>query len=231
VTEELICRVQQVVQEDPHATLDEIAEDVNISHGSAHTILVQHLRMTKRCARWIPHSLTPQQKEERVDCATTLLAKMRRWGASGMKRLVTGDETYVYSHQPGSRIERQEWVRKGDPPPTTVRPQTFQAKVLYTIFFTCEGVVAKVMSPPSTTVTAAFYKETVLPAVVSGLRDKQPSGTIHWHHDNAPPHRSTVIQQLFQQQGIDLVAHPPYSPDLAPCDFFLFPTFKSCNEK
>ena len=26
--------------------------------------------------------------------------------------------------------------------------------------------------------------------------------------------------------GIKTVPHPPYSPDLAPCDFWLFPKFK-----
>ena len=184
--------------------------------------------MVKLCARWIPHLLTSQQKEERVECAKNLLAKMRRWGTDGMKRLATGDETYVPYYQPGSRTERKEWVRKGDPPPTTIRPGTFQGKVLYTIFFTSEGVVAKVMSPPSATVTASSYKETVLPAVIAGLREKQPIGTIHLHHDNAPAHRSSLVQLFLQEQGVDLVAHSPYSPDLAPCDLFSFSSFESC---
>ena len=28
--------------------------------------------------------------------------------------------------------------------------------------------------------------------------------------------------------GIKTVAHPPYSPDLAPCDFWLFPKLRGC---
>ena len=28
--------------------------------------------------------------------------------------------------------------------------------------------------------------------------------------------------------GIKTVAHPPYSPDLAPCDFSLFPKLRGC---
>ena len=29
--------------------------------------------------------------------------------------------------------------------------------------------------------------------------------------------------------GIKTVAHCPYSPDLAPCDFWLFPKFRGCH--
>jgi hypothetical protein len=29
------------------------------------------------------------------------------------------------------------------------------------------------------------------------------------------------------KHSIPVVPHPPYSPDLAPCDFFLFPRLKS----
>ena len=29
--------------------------------------------------------------------------------------------------------------------------------------------------------------------------------------------------------GIKTVLHPPYSPDLAPCDFWLFPKFTDCH--
>ena len=29
--------------------------------------------------------------------------------------------------------------------------------------------------------------------------------------------------------GINIVPHPPYSPDLAPCDFLLFPKLIGCR--
>ena len=29
--------------------------------------------------------------------------------------------------------------------------------------------------------------------------------------------------------GINRVRHPPYSPDLAPCDFWLFPKLRGCR--
>jgi [histone H3]-lysine36 N-dimethyltransferase SETMAR len=46
------------------------------------------------------------------------------------------------------------------------------------------------------------------------------------HHDNAPAHSAHVVQQFLAKHGIPVVSQPPYSPDLAPCDFFLFPKIK-----
>ena len=45
--------------------------------------------------------------------------------------------------------------------------------------------------------------------------------------DNAPAHRadSTVLE--LDLLGLDRVVHAPYSPDLAPMDFKVFPTVKA----
>ena len=45
-------------------------------------------------------------------------------------------------------------------------------------------------------------------------------------HDNAPPHRSKLVQEFFAKTRTNVLPHPPYSLDLAPCDFYLFPSMK-----
>jgi hypothetical protein len=40
--------------------------------------------------------------------------------------------------------------------------------------------------------------------------------------DNASPHVSTGVRQEMEEHGLRTAPHPPYSPDLAPSDFFLF---------
>ncbi|EFN76504.1 Histone-lysine N-methyltransferase SETMAR, partial [Harpegnathos saltator] len=47
-----------------------------------------------------------------------------------------------------------------------------------------------------------------------------------FHHDNAPAHTSALATVKLVELGYELLPHPPYSPDLAPCDFFLFPNLK-----
>jgi len=46
-------------------------------------------------------------------------------------------------------------------------------------------------------------------------------------HDNTPSHNATIVKQFLGQRKVTVLEHPPYSPDLAPADHFLFPKVKS----
>ena len=54
------------------------------------------------------------------------------------------------------------------------------------------------------------------------------SGQWHFHQDNAPVHNSVLVKDYLTKLGIKTVLHPPYSPDLVPCDFWLFPKLRGC---
>ncbi|PNF36206.1 hypothetical protein B7P43_G10642, partial [Cryptotermes secundus] len=43
---------------------------------------------------------------------------------------------------------------------------------------------------------------------------------------NARPHMAYIVQEFLAKNKMAVAPHPPYSPDLAPCDFFLFPKMK-----
>ena len=64
-------------------------------------------------------------------------------------------------------------------------------------------------------------------------RRKKPalfkSGQWHFHQDNAPVHNSILVTDYLTKMGINTVPHPPYRPDLAPCDFWLFPKLSDCR--
>jgi len=47
------------------------------------------------------------------------------------------------------------------------------------------------------------------------------------HHDNAPAHSSFLVRNFLAKNETTVVPQPPYSPHLAPADFFLFPKLKS----
>ena len=58
---------------------------------------------------------------------------------------------------------------------------------------------------------------------------KRPSkgwSGVHLLHDNASSHKCEVVKSFLASEKVKVLKHPPYSPDLNPCDFFLFPRLK-----
>ena len=77
-----------------------------------------------------------------------------------------------------------------------------------------------------------YYVE-VLSEFRKRFRRKRPalfkSGEWHFHQDNAPVHNSILVTDYLTKMGIKTFPQPPYSPDLAPCDFWLFPKLRGCR--
>ncbi|KOX79111.1 Histone-lysine N-methyltransferase SETMAR, partial [Melipona quadrifasciata] len=48
-----------------------------------------------------------------------------------------------------------------------------------------------------------------------------------FQHDNARPHVALAVRQKLLQFDWDVLPHPPYSPDLAPSDYYLFLSLKN----
>ena len=51
------------------------------------------------------------------------------------------------------------------------------------------------------------------------------------HHENAPAHNALGICEFLAKNNIAVVEQPTYSPDLALCDFFLFPKLKEAIKR
>ena len=49
---------------------------------------------------------------------------------------------------------------------------------------------------------------------------------VHLLHDDASSHKCEVVKYFLTSEKVIVLNHPPYSPDLSPCDFFLFPRLK-----
>jgi hypothetical protein len=76
-------------------------------------------------------------------------------------------------------------------------------------------------------------KCTLTPSVAFEIRSvgKAPKNwrTNVWFilHDNAPAHRSDLVKDFLAKNNVTTLKKPPYSPDLAPADFYPFPMPKS----
>ena len=61
--------------------------------------------------------------------------------------------------------------------------------------------------------------------------EKWRSGNWILHHDNAPAYTAVTTNEFLAKHNILSLLHPPYSPDLALCDFFLFPQLKKTMKR
>jgi hypothetical protein len=101
--------------------------------------------------------------------------------------------------------------------------------VLLTIFFDYRGIVHHSYAPEGRTINKEYYLE-VIRHLRHAVQRKGPDlwATHNWqlHHDNAPAHSSHLIQSFLAKHGIPVVHQAPCSPNMAPCDFWLFPKLK-----
>ena len=51
---------------------------------------------------------------------------------------------------------------------------------------------------------------------------RKPNREIYLLQDNAPIHTSMISQAAITKAGFKPLIHPPYSPDIAPSDFYVF---------
>ena len=99
-------------------------------------------------------------------------------------------------------------------------------------FFDSTGMIYMHWVPTGQRVNTEYYVA-VLREFRKRFRRTRPalfkSGQWHFHQDNAPVHNSIIVTDYLTKIGIKKVPRPPYSPDLAPCDFWLFPKLRGCR--
>ena len=138
-------------------------------------------------------------------------------------------ETWIYHFQPNSKAKSKVWVSsEGDRLVIACHCKTSNC-MLYVIFFDLKGPVLQIPVPKGSSATGKFYTESVLTQLVDFNQKCRPRTgvrSIKLLHDNAPAHKSAMVQEYLKESGLDVLDHPPYSPDLSPCDFWLFPRLK-----
>ena len=92
--------------------------------------------------------------------------------------------------------------------------------------WTCRNLSYVVSLEQRRTVNSDWYTTICLPVVFQEIRKTNRRRWITLHHNNASSHTSAQTTTFLSTQNIDLMSHPPYSPDLAANDFFLFPYVK-----
>ena len=223
VTKANIAAVKIVVEQDARLPVKDIASCTGISEGSVQTILKKRLDLRKVCARRVPHLLTEEQKTQRLKSARELLKTYKGCNSRVISNLLTGDETWVHMFEPQRRADNKQCKRKVQKRPCIAKRTISSKKMLYTIFFNSSGPVVQVPCPSGHTVIGRVYKNSVLKKVKEFYNKKRPSKgwpAVHLLHNNASSHKCEVVKSFLASEKVNVLNHPPYSPDLSLFDFY-----------
>ena len=227
INTETIEAVQQLVESDRRIRIANIAYLLKISRGSIGTILHEHLGYNKVSARWVPRMLTNDHKQNRVNCSRELLALYTADQESFEKRIITGDECWIYHYDPETKLDSMEWRLSDEEAPRKFKQVKSGGKILGCFFGIAKDWYMLSICELET-VTGIRYAEQLkkLRAALIQKRRGKVRNLPRLLHDNAPAHTSEVALHAAHQCGYQILSHPPYSPDLAPSDFYLFRLMK-----
>ena len=96
-------------------------------------------------------------------------------------------------------------------------------------FFDVHEIVHAEFLPPGKTINQYVYKN-ILRRDMRSVREKRrelwETRSLLLHHDNAPADNASGIREFLAKNNIAVLEQLSYSPNLAPCEFFLFPKLK-----
>ena len=96
---------------------------------------------------------------------------------------------------------------------------------MLSIWWDLKGVIYYEFLDSNETINGDIYSNQLLD-LNECLIKKRPAlanrKKIFLQHDNAKPHVSKKVKKTIKNLGWEVLPHPPYSPDLAPTDFYLF---------
>ena len=206
-----------------------IASTDGISQERVHSILTEDLEMRKLSACWVPRLLTVDQKHTRRTLSRTNLNLIEEDPAIFVKRFVTMDETWVNHFTPEAKQQSKQWKHPGLPPPKKAKTVPSAGKVMASVFWDADGIllIDYLQKGQMINGTYRYYASLLMQLREKIKRHRKLTKSVLFHKDNAPVHKSVIAMAAIHDCGFKLIEHPPYSPDLAPSDFHLFPKLKT----
>ena len=215
----------ELIRANRRLTIRELSVEVGVSYGTCQAILTQDLNMRLVAVKFVPSILTAEQKEWRLSVAANMLQEVES-DENFMGQIMTGDETWVYRYDPETKRQSSQWKSADSPRRKKARQVRSKVKGMLIVFFYMEDIAHYEYIPQGQTVNRQFYLQ-VLKRLRLAVSRKRPQKRAAWtwalYHDKTPAHTVHSIQVFLASHGIPVVQQPPYSPDMAPCDFLLFP--------
>jgi len=155
-TDENIARIHELILEDRRRTIDNLVDLSGVSWSSCQWILSEELQMKRVIAKFMPHVLTADQKQSRVDACRELQEHLEI-DPDLFVKVITGDESWCYAYNPETKQQSSEWKSSNSPRPKKVLRVKSNVKTMLIYFFDANGIFYSEFIPNGLTVNKAFY--------------------------------------------------------------------------
>ncbi|XP_039304403.1 protein GVQW3-like [Solenopsis invicta] len=101
-------KIKDLVLENRRLTIRDISDKIGISKGSVNSILKDVLALKRVKSRLVSKSLNFLEKRRRVEVCEAMLSDY----IDKTKRIITGDETWIYAYDPETTDQSSEYRAK-----------------------------------------------------------------------------------------------------------------------
>ena len=169
------------------------------------------------------------KKRSRLDISRYLLSRFEDDPGDFINRDVTQDKTWVHHFDPESNRQSMQWKHSGTHPPKQYKIVSSTGKVIASVFRDSQGLIIIDYLEQGQTINGTYYAaefRRLHQKIAKNGSGKLTRGVLLLQ-DNAPAYTSQVVMTAATECGLEVLPHPPYSPDMAPSDFYMFPKLKS----
>jgi hypothetical protein len=148
--------IQKFLAEDQTSSVRMLEEMTGINKETVRKILAEDLKKKKVCTGFVPHLLMPDQKHQHA-ASPVEFVEMTDDNRNALKRIVTGDESWCFMHNPETASE----LSPQKPKAQKVRMEKSWVKTMLTAFFDAKDIIHGEFVPEKQTVNGKFYKEVI----------------------------------------------------------------------
>ena len=221
IDDKLIDRVAEIIEDEPFASVAYIAHILNSNKSTIYRYLTEQLGRVYKHSRWVPHLLTHEQKLLRVRESKALHSILLQCQRDKWANIITGDQSWFFF----GYGEDGAWVLPEEDAPVMDGSKIQIQKVMITVIWGVHGMHLIDALPEGESFNSRYF----ISNIVDKLEERKPliwpqsnKRKIWLHLDNCRVHNSIASVERIKEAGFKRTPHPPYSPDIAPSDFFLF---------
>lgn len=230
---ETIERVREHFTAQPSTSTSRASQELEIPRTTLRRILKQDLKM-KPYKIQINQPLRPFDMERRFDFANEIIERIEN-GSMSLERVWWSDESHF---DVSGYVNKQNWRHWGTDNPhlAIVRPLNPRRLTVWCAISSA-GIIGPVIV--NGTVTSQKYCEMLNESFIPVAHGLNMVENAWFMQDGARPHRTEEVFNILEEHfgnriiGLDAqqftgggITWPPYSPDLNPCDFYLWGSLK-----